>query len=730
MSLSYNSKSVIGGKFDQGVEDQLELRKSVINKVNTRTSDDVKYLTSTTGWVRVISSVDTLNTDRTYTSETAKKYILLGGTLDSYSGFNPGQPGSSYTKSSEYGFVPTAGITSFQVQSKGTFGTLKTASFNFTVNSPEEFSKLEQLYLRPGFSILLEWGHSFHLSNTEKRLIPTADLFPLEDFLNTSSDLAIESKIEKLKKLNSHNYDGIFGIIKNFIWNYNGYTYECQVDVISKGEVVESVKTSMAPLTKLSPNTVVNNSKYDTSEYGSELLGFLKLISSTSVSLDRLLIQTTIRNRLENENEPLSNKSLSKKLFQRLEEVKSTNQNFLVTNKTFNSSPESSNEKYITLRVLLILVNEVNLLYNNNTPIVAFNVGENNSKNTYTTFFKHFGLDPGICILPHSLKFLVTKFSNQSSFTAENDILDIFVSVNFLIKILQEYNFKSDKETTVADFILTVMSEIQINLGGINYFDILDDKKGVFTFLHIVDRKVIPSRNNITTKLDLIGLGSEVTNLNITSKISNNLASMISIAAQDTYSPSSAEDLFNLQSWNTGLKDRHLNNLKVGRISSNVGLKFDTQNDLLEFISSLPAGQENFVISTVNGNIVVEENISIKLFAFQEIVFNVLFETGLGKNQQPQDPSGFRAVHDQVMKELVREETNTAKTNPPGLIPFELSFTTKGISGIKVGQAFKINDFFLPERYKGRTGFIVTGVDHTVSENRWNTEIKSQLIFI
>jgi hypothetical protein len=82
------------------------------------------------------------------------------------------------------------------------------------------------------------------------------------------------------------------------------------------------------------------------------------------------------------------------------------------------------------------------------------------------------------------------------------------------------------------------------------------------------------------------------------------------------------------------------------------------------------------------------------------------------------------------MNELVRENTNSSRTNPPGLIPFELSFTIKGISGIKVGQAFTINDFFLPDRYKNRVGFIVTGVDHKVNNSIWTTDIRSQMIFI
>ena len=53
----------------------------------------------------------------------------------------------------------------------------------------------------------------------------------------------------------------------------------------------------------------------------------------------------------------------------------------------------------------------------------------------------------------------------------------------------------------------------------------------------------------------------------------------------------------------------------------------------------------------------------------------------------------------------------------------------KGISGIKVGQAFKVNEFFLPKRYQNRVAYIVTGLDHSVNDNKWTTNITSQIIF-
>ena len=47
---------------------------------------------------------------------------------------------------------------------------------------------------------------------------------------------------------------------------------------------------------------------------------------------------------------------------------------------------------------------------------------------------------------------------------------------------------------------------------------------------------------------------------------------------------------------------------------------------------------------------------------------------------------------------------------------------------MKIGQAFKINEYFLPTRYKGRIAFVITGIDHKVENSKWKTMIDTQII--
>jgi len=715
MSLSFSKNGIIGGPLDKGVTDQLKLRKEIVSKTTGRTSDDIQYLNSNTGWVKVTSSVEIENEDspNSYSSENAKNYQLIGGTAKASSGFS-GDEFSSYSNSLEYGFVPTPGITSFQVQSKGTYGTLRTASFNFTVHSPDDFTILEQLYLRPGFTILLEWGHSLYLTydeeNNTTELENNVSTFDNNRFLGAMSSKDIESKIKELKKTNNNNYDALYGFIKNFSWSYNGVNYECQVDIVSKGEIIESIKSTFGPIFDSKDNST--DETYNTEAIGSELEKFLLGIKNAPVLKKYLEADSTNQalslNTLDNLNKISPNTT---------QYLKTTLSNIGREFKTIAASIGGESftrtdawTKYITLRDLLIVMNKVSLVYDqSNTPLYSFYIGGNRKEETgkeqfprFTTFSNHLSIDPQICLLPKakgSRAELSYPINQQVQFGGEeiSDILNIFVSIDLVLEIIKERKKNTDdKNNSLYSVIKDILSEIQRALGNINEFDILSDDDD--SLYYIVDRKVVPSGDKIGSDsfIDLVGLSSEVENLTIVSKLSGNLTSMIAIAAQAGTSSSTNSELLNVQKWNVGLRDRHL-----------VEKKPSTKD--------VKPKEEEEVINKDNFN-------SLKAY---------LTEIDKGNNYYiGYAPSNYLNIHRELMGEYIEEETKRQKSNPPGLIPFELSFTMKGIGGMKIGQAFKVNEFFLPERYRGNVGFIITGLDHKIEQGRWKTDVKTQIFIL
>lgn len=85
----------------------------------------------------------------------------------------------------------------------------------------------------------------------------------------------------------------------------------------------------------------------------------------------------------------------------------------------------------------------------------------------------------------------------------------------------------------------------------------------------------------------------------------------------------------------------------------------------------------------------------------------------------------------QTIYSMVVRESNAASGLPPeGIIPTVLSFTVDGIGGLKIGQSFRVNKGILPERYYEQFGYIITGLNHSIQDNRWVTEVKAQTYFI
>jgi len=63
-----------------------------------------------------------------------------------------------------------------------------------------------------------------------------------------------------------------------------------------------------------------------------------------------------------------------------------------------------------------------------------------------------------------------------------------------------------------------------------------------------------------------------------------------------------------------------------------------------------------------------------------------------------------------------------------GFLPFNVNFTMDGIGGIKIYNELSVDTSFLPPGYTKTTDFIVTGVDHKISNGDWETNVTTTLI--
>jgi len=182
----------------------------------------------------------------------AKKFILFGGASnesgDLKSGFNNGNFYSGaygWGGLDERGAVPMPGITSVQTKYYNN-GALSQATINIKCFSKKQFAVIDLLYLRPGFTLLLEFGHSIYSKNddTISSGFTKFNTSACESVLNGTADqFKIYDQIEGARKVSNGNHEGVYGKISKFNWKFNNDgSYDCTVTIIGLGSIIESLK--------------------------------------------------------------------------------------------------------------------------------------------------------------------------------------------------------------------------------------------------------------------------------------------------------------------------------------------------------------------------------------------------------------------------------------------------------------------------------------------------------
>jgi hypothetical protein len=197
----------------------------------------------------------------------AQRYILQGGTLvgvprgqDLIQANRKGFPGTfnkgnqrtmgmaygdpmirSDANADGYGIVPMPGIISANIRTKSAYGSLREAKVNFVCHNQRQLEILEMLYMRPGYTLLLEWGWSPYVDNYGKiqQKLPQINGF----FDTNATHNYIEREIIRTRIITGGNYDAILGFVKNFQYKLRpDGGFDCETELIARGEVLESLK--------------------------------------------------------------------------------------------------------------------------------------------------------------------------------------------------------------------------------------------------------------------------------------------------------------------------------------------------------------------------------------------------------------------------------------------------------------------------------------------------------
>jgi hypothetical protein len=288
--------NIVGEEFKPYVAEQINLRQEIHGKLN-RTTKELSYLNSRTSWIKLASGVDVDQSRLDLVPEIAANsnylgiglatdFVLFNGTSgintktvsntqgigaeqtttqeEEFSGYQSpkagilgGSPNPAYgiLGDTKYGLVPMPGIESVTVKSMDK-GTIKRASVKIKAYNRIQFDIIDILYLRLGYTLLLEWGDSHYLDNKNTSNPVTSFNHSITEnaWFNTgktTNHFKMLKTIETERKKYSASYDALFGKIVNFKWTFTpDGTYDINLDIISLGDVIESLKMNVAPYLK------------------------------------------------------------------------------------------------------------------------------------------------------------------------------------------------------------------------------------------------------------------------------------------------------------------------------------------------------------------------------------------------------------------------------------------------------------------------------------------------
>ena len=271
---------ILGLPFDDYVKKQIEVRQTRLAKTQ-KDSEDLVVFNSNTSWVRLSSGVK-IEPDKATTlsdklgvnvsliqgNSLAKNLVLWGG-ISSFStgskeiSLDPLKGGVGYGLNNAYGFLsnssqglqPPPGIQNISCNYKNN-GALKQAQVKLKCFTRSQFEAIEAVYLRLGYTMVLEWGNTLYFNNNNQKSSISSYSIPNILFSNDQdvNPDTIQTKLNSNKINTGGNYDGMVAKVTNYSWNIqNDLSFDITIDLISVGDIIDSLKVNIGGATETSP---------------------------------------------------------------------------------------------------------------------------------------------------------------------------------------------------------------------------------------------------------------------------------------------------------------------------------------------------------------------------------------------------------------------------------------------------------------------------------------------
>jgi len=774
--------SIFKDTFISETQDQLKNRQEAISK---RTPDSIKYLNSRNAWIKMSSSV---NVDGS--NELASTNQIKGGILSPQGiregVFNPNNLNASYDtqtplgKQYNRGLRPMPGINSIDIKSKSAYGSLREVVVNFQCWDIKQLEDLELLYMRPGYTVLVEWGWLPYLDNSNnggkiQRNIPGGTYDIIEQ---TPPKEKIWKELFEKSKLSGGNYDAMFGYIKNYSWSAReDGGYDCTTTIISIGEILESLKVNYSPLT-------INLNKNSKGLLNKKVIGLEGEKKYKKNILTGLFSE--IYNIVKDDNSEID--EIGKTY--RLKFPKSdTMYDFFIkklkiTNSSIDDDKLIHNEAntiniYIKLKSLTDILNEYVILKDNknNTSFISVSTNEREYDKSPPSSLSpllclghplQISVDPTICLIGNDLWSTIpspsiknsilnlnvnpissdglTFIESRSTTSTITKLLTSISSRNSIqyLKKLDSYFLNEKKE-------LGIIGNIYVNLQFL-YTLSLDgnlesqDKKekqeiNIYDFIKNILSSVsnsIGNVNNFDIHIDPIDCQARIIDINYVNEKNKD----------EAFKEAFTLEIHNLKST---VRSYKLESQIFPEQSTIIAIGAQVQGGALSVDSNTMNGFNRGIIDriipvkidpTVNNDSDKENAKKLQLTNLRENLQTIYKFFGDATSSylfspQPSFDVNSAAEYKGALRDLIIGfiSFTDIKSKYNSIIPTKLSIEMDGIGGLVIGHIFKIPNDLLPKGYKGdglgsKLGHIITGIGHKISGNDWTTSIDAQNIIL
>lgn len=792
--------NIAGGPFQPYVAEQIEARKEFLKESHAhRENKHILYQNNRNSWIRITSNT-VVSPDHPlylkypqYGQNLAEKYILQGGVIETVKNddakymvggsnwdvnqVNRGGIGKNglynLLPNQPLGPKPMPGMTSISISSAGTLGSLQYGDIKFKCYDLEQLEIMDALYMKLGFSVIIEWGHTLYLDNN-KQISKPSNLYIKG--INDKEELIVE--IQKKREEQCANFDAMLGTISNFSWvaNPDG-SYDCGIKVVGAGDILESLKINHSTLkiidesqsqededssSQVSDKNLsnINTSIFNLSQYAIKRSRNKKI---NKVTIDdeeyRKVVNINFINKIYNfifidrnggivgdDNAIRGNHYSLLNGLSKTDDVPVINKEiFDITTVNYSINDNSAGidpnglqyQTYITLGHLLAIISSQGILYTNRKPYLYIDFHD--TLNYCHTAPNQMFLDPQVCIIPNNYNKDVNttkkniypkqnisknnpKYDTSLGWSKDNiteflggynkylktdnpehraNLMYININTNHITNILKNIREGNSGDVFLFDFLNSLLEDISYSLGNTNKFRILVDDTS--KSLRIIDDNRLNSLaeldNDYYTEIPIFGKESIVYNYKLESKISANMASMITISSQANPSLYT-EDMFSLSNLSRGLMDRMMVDKKI-------------VNDKEEEEEILIDPQSLKMVDQYFKDIYQGDN---NKFYFNSTTYNSVSS---------------------IWRELLKNYQNNINSYYGGatIIPLNFSIELDGISGIIPNSSFIIPTNLLPSSYKTiknkpKVSFIIHKIDQNFDNNKWTTKLVGQIMNI